>query len=191
MRAEQLGLHHFGEAEDGVERRAQFVAHRRQEARLGEIGALRRAAAPRPNCIWPVRVRRSARPSPPGTRSPASALRSSRLASSDEIEQRAAAQRRQQREIDGGVRAPSDHRSSPARSARGRRRPRRESPRRSSRSCRDDQHQQHQREAVRVGIAARAATAARRRPRRAPSKQLRRDEQPAIEAAPRPRGWAG
>ena len=40
MGAEQLRLHHLREAEDGVERRAQLVAHRRQEARLGEIGAL-------------------------------------------------------------------------------------------------------------------------------------------------------
>ncbi len=37
---EQLGLHHFGETEDRIERRAQFVAHRRQETRLREIGAL-------------------------------------------------------------------------------------------------------------------------------------------------------
>ena len=44
MRTEQLGLHHFGEAEDRVERRAQLVAHRRQEARLGQIGALGAAA---------------------------------------------------------------------------------------------------------------------------------------------------
>ena len=37
MGAEQLGLHYLGEAEDGVERRAQLVAHRGEEARLGEV----------------------------------------------------------------------------------------------------------------------------------------------------------
>ena len=45
MRAEELGLHHLREAEDGVERRAQLVAHGREEARLGEVGLL--GAAPR------------------------------------------------------------------------------------------------------------------------------------------------
>jgi hypothetical protein len=30
--AEDLALHHFGKTEDGVQRRAQFVAHLRQEA---------------------------------------------------------------------------------------------------------------------------------------------------------------
>ena len=44
MRTEQLALHHFGEPEDRVERRAQFMAHRRQEARFGQIGALGAAA---------------------------------------------------------------------------------------------------------------------------------------------------
>ena len=44
VRAEQFALHHFGEPEDGVERRAQFMAHRRQKARLGQIGALGAAA---------------------------------------------------------------------------------------------------------------------------------------------------
>ena len=39
MRAEELALHHLREAEDGVERRAQLVAHGREEARLGEVGA--------------------------------------------------------------------------------------------------------------------------------------------------------
>ena len=38
MRAENLALHHLGEAEDGVERRAQFVAHLREEARFRDIG---------------------------------------------------------------------------------------------------------------------------------------------------------
>ena len=38
MRAEDLALHDFGEAENGVERRAQFMAHLREEARLGDIG---------------------------------------------------------------------------------------------------------------------------------------------------------
>ena len=38
MRAENFALHHFGEAENGVERRAQFMAHLREEARLGDIG---------------------------------------------------------------------------------------------------------------------------------------------------------
>ena len=40
MRSENLVLHHFGEAENGVERRAQFVAHLREEARLGDVGGL-------------------------------------------------------------------------------------------------------------------------------------------------------
>ena len=40
MFAEHFGLHHFGETENGVEWRAQFVAHLRQEARLGNIGGL-------------------------------------------------------------------------------------------------------------------------------------------------------
>ena len=37
MSAEQLGFHDFGEAENGVERRAQLVAHRGEEARLGQV----------------------------------------------------------------------------------------------------------------------------------------------------------
>ena len=37
-RAEHLVRHHFGEADDGVERRAQFVAHIGEEARLGAVG---------------------------------------------------------------------------------------------------------------------------------------------------------
>ncbi len=40
VRAEQFALHHFREAEDGVERGAQFVAHGGEKARLGEVGAL-------------------------------------------------------------------------------------------------------------------------------------------------------
>ena len=38
MLAEHFRLHHFGEAENGVERRAQLVAHLREEARLGNVG---------------------------------------------------------------------------------------------------------------------------------------------------------
>ena len=45
MRPEHLALHHLGKAQDGVERRAQLMAHLRQEARLGDVGAL--GAAPR------------------------------------------------------------------------------------------------------------------------------------------------
>ena len=60
--AKNFALHHLGEAEDGVERRAQLVAHLRQEARLGDIGRIRRDDAPRPRSIWPARARRSARP---------------------------------------------------------------------------------------------------------------------------------
>ena len=41
MRAEHFGLHHLGEAEDGVERRPQFVAHLGEELRLGDVGAFR------------------------------------------------------------------------------------------------------------------------------------------------------
>ena len=44
VRAEDLGLHHLGESEDGVERRAQLVAHLREEARLGDVGRFRAAA---------------------------------------------------------------------------------------------------------------------------------------------------
>ena len=40
MGAEELGLHHFGEAENGIERRPQLMAHRREETRFGEIGLL-------------------------------------------------------------------------------------------------------------------------------------------------------
>ena len=40
VRAEQLRLQHFGKADDGVERRAQLVAHRREELRLGDVGLL-------------------------------------------------------------------------------------------------------------------------------------------------------
>ena len=40
MGAEQLRLHHFRKAENGVERRAQLVAHRGEEAGLREIGFL-------------------------------------------------------------------------------------------------------------------------------------------------------
>ena len=64
VRAENFALHHLGEAEDGVERRAQLVAHLREEARLGDVGGLRRGGAPRRRSLWPVRVRRSARPFP-------------------------------------------------------------------------------------------------------------------------------
>ena len=42
--AENLILHHFGEAEDGVERRTQLVAHLRQKARLRDVGGFRAAA---------------------------------------------------------------------------------------------------------------------------------------------------
>jgi hypothetical protein len=38
MATEDLALHHFGEAENGVQRCAQFMAHLREEARLGDIG---------------------------------------------------------------------------------------------------------------------------------------------------------
>ena len=62
VRAENLALHHFGKAEDGVERRAQLVAHLREEARLGDVGGFGAAGAPRRRSTWPVRVRRSARP---------------------------------------------------------------------------------------------------------------------------------
>ena len=41
---EDLGLHHLGESEDGVERRAQLVAHLGEEARLGDVGRFRAAA---------------------------------------------------------------------------------------------------------------------------------------------------
>ena len=40
MGAEQFVLQHLGEAENGVERRAQLMAHGGEEARLGEIGLL-------------------------------------------------------------------------------------------------------------------------------------------------------
>ena len=39
-RAEDAALHHLGEADDGVERRAQLVAHVGQELGLGAVGAL-------------------------------------------------------------------------------------------------------------------------------------------------------
>src|SRR5664279_5615480 len=39
--AEHFRFHHFGEPEDGIERRAQFVAHLREEARLRDVGGLR------------------------------------------------------------------------------------------------------------------------------------------------------
>ena len=38
MRTEDLVLHHFGKAEDGIERSAQFVAHLGKKARLGDVG---------------------------------------------------------------------------------------------------------------------------------------------------------
>ena len=44
MAAEQFVLHHFREAEDRIERRAQFVAHGREESRLGQICLFRSAA---------------------------------------------------------------------------------------------------------------------------------------------------
>ena len=44
VHAENLALHHLGEAEDGIERRAQLVAHLCQEARLGDVGGFRAAA---------------------------------------------------------------------------------------------------------------------------------------------------
>ena len=39
-RAEDAALHHLGEADDGVERRAQLVAHVGEELGLGAVGAL-------------------------------------------------------------------------------------------------------------------------------------------------------
>ena len=44
MRPENLALHHLGEAEDGVERRPQLMAHLREEARLGDVGGFGAAA---------------------------------------------------------------------------------------------------------------------------------------------------
>ena len=44
VRAEKLALHHLGKAEDGIERRPQFMAHLRQKVRFGDVGALRTAA---------------------------------------------------------------------------------------------------------------------------------------------------
>jgi hypothetical protein len=44
MRPEDLALHHLGEAEDGVERRAQLMAHLCEKARLGDVGGLGAAA---------------------------------------------------------------------------------------------------------------------------------------------------
>ena len=38
QRAEDFGVHDFGKADDGVERRPQFVAHRREEALLRAVG---------------------------------------------------------------------------------------------------------------------------------------------------------
>ena len=38
VRAEDLALHHLGKSEDRVQRRAQLVAHLRQEPRLGDVG---------------------------------------------------------------------------------------------------------------------------------------------------------
>ncbi len=40
VRPEQFGLQHFGEADDGIERCAQLVAHRGEELRLGDVGLL-------------------------------------------------------------------------------------------------------------------------------------------------------
>ena len=40
VRTEYLRAHDLGEAENGVERRAQLVAHCGEEARLGEVGLL-------------------------------------------------------------------------------------------------------------------------------------------------------
>ena len=40
VRTEQLGLQHLGEADDRVERRAQLVAHRREELRFCDVGLL-------------------------------------------------------------------------------------------------------------------------------------------------------
>ena len=45
VRPEQLRLQHFGKADDRVERRAELVAHRREELRLGDVGLL--GVAPR------------------------------------------------------------------------------------------------------------------------------------------------
>src|SRR3546814_2447831 len=39
-RAQQLALHDFREADDGVQRRAQLMAHVGQELRLGAVGEL-------------------------------------------------------------------------------------------------------------------------------------------------------
>ena len=44
MGAKNLVFHHFGESENGVERRAQFVVHLREETRLADIGRFRTRA---------------------------------------------------------------------------------------------------------------------------------------------------
>jgi hypothetical protein len=43
-RAEHLARHHLGEAQNCIERRSQFMAHRGKETGLGEIGFLGAAA---------------------------------------------------------------------------------------------------------------------------------------------------
>ena len=45
VRAENLALHDLGEAEDGIERRAQLVAHLGEKTRLRDVGGF--GAAPR------------------------------------------------------------------------------------------------------------------------------------------------
>ena len=40
VHAENFALHHFGKSEDRVQRRAQFVAHLREEPRLRDVGGL-------------------------------------------------------------------------------------------------------------------------------------------------------
>ena len=51
MRSEQFAFHDFGKAKNGVERRAQFMAHRGEEAGFGEICRLGAAAGQIAVCL--------------------------------------------------------------------------------------------------------------------------------------------
>ncbi len=64
--AEQFVLHHFRKAENGVQRRAQFMRHGGEEPRFGEARLLGATPRARRKWPWPAPVRRSAGPFPPG-----------------------------------------------------------------------------------------------------------------------------
>jgi hypothetical protein len=56
VRSEQFAFHNFGKPKNGVERRAQFMAHRGEKAGFGEICRLGAAAGQIAVCLGPFEL---------------------------------------------------------------------------------------------------------------------------------------